>query len=268
MLLKFNFNLERFFMKTTLYCVLGLLLGLTAPPIQTFAREVPSAPATYVFDETGSLSGEARQRVESDLNQFDTETTHQVVVALFQSLEGDDLNDFTNRVFQQWKIGQAKIDNGVLLAIFLKDRKLRIEVGYGLEPVLTDVRSKRIIEDVIKPELRQGNIDQAVIRGTHALFETIRNPNADHHTKPRRTSVASLMPAILFWVCLYLLIRQLQNAQAGTHIGGFRRRDGSWRIDTRVGGGFGDFGGGGGGFGGGFSGGGGRSGGGGASGSW
>lgn len=259
--------------------LLGLVSAFSLGETLAQAREIPRAPDTYVYDETAKLAPETRARLASELARFYETTSQQIVVAVFRSLEGEEVSDFTNRVFQAWKIGQQQKDNGALLAIYLDDRKLRIEAGYGLEPVLTDARSKRIIEAVIKPELKNGDLDRAVILGARAIVETIKNPDAAPAAAPkRRVRVLNGTPLMIFyWVLLFLFIRWLSGTQQGTHIGGVRRGRSSGSGWSSGGGGFGGggFGGSsggggwsGGGGGGGFSGGGGRSGGGGASGSW
>src|SRR3989338_2699027 len=106
------------------------LIGITHP---LFALEIPERPAGYVTDEAGLLSPPVRQRLEYRLADYERKTTNQVVVAAFPSLEGESLEDFSIRLAEKWKIGQAGRDNGAIFLIFKADRKMRIEVGYGLE---------------------------------------------------------------------------------------------------------------------------------------
>jgi len=135
------------------------------------ALDVPKRPQGYVSDYAGLLSSGARLQLEEKLRQFEEETTNQVVVAIFPSLEGGSLEDFSIRLAEAWKVGQKEKDNGVILLIFKEDRALRIEVGYGLEGALPDATSKLIIENEIIPQFREENFAEGVERGVQAIIE-------------------------------------------------------------------------------------------------
>src|SRR6185295_12628307 len=113
--------------------------------------DMPAAPAARVNDYAGLLDSGGKAAIESKLAAFESESSNQIVVAIFPSLDGESLEDFTNRLFERWKLGQTKLDNGVLLAIYTQDRKARIEVGYGLEHVLTDAKARLVLEDELSP---------------------------------------------------------------------------------------------------------------------
>ena len=118
------------------------------------ALEIPPPSGNYVNDYASLLSPEARERLEQRLRKLGAETSTQIIVATFPSLEDESLEDFTNRMYEAWRIGQKDNDNGVLLAIFVNERKVRIEVGYGLEGALPDALSGRIIRDEFVPQFR------------------------------------------------------------------------------------------------------------------
>jgi uncharacterized protein len=197
----------------------------------------------------------------------DLNSGNQVLVATFSSLEKEDLVDFTNRLFKKWNPGQKGRDNGVILAIFLKERKIRIETGYGLEPILTDASSKRIIETAIKPEFKAGNYGDGLIAGCRAILEIIGSPRPDASPSIRKTPSPSRSSKVrdLVWapVWIFLFWLFIRNNFFRRRNITFRSGGSSWGSSS----GFGGLGGGGFG-GGGFSGGGGSSGGGGASGDW
>lgn len=252
--------------------VLFLYFGLFFQVFPAEGKPVPRSPAQYVYDESGEVR--SLHEVSQFLSQWEKKSTQQVVIAVFQSLEGQDLVDYTHRVFQEWKIGQSGKDNGVLVAFYLQDRKIRIEVGYGLESVLTDAHSKRLIESQIIPAMRSGGVDLAVRTAAQALvLHLARDRNAEAvsvQTKRIRGPFPILLQlAILIGTLfLYFLIFRISRIMppSGYHWGPThsRRRSSGiyWGGSSPSGGGFG-----GGGFGG-FSGGGGMSGGGGASGRW
>jgi uncharacterized protein len=150
-----------------------LFLFLTFPN-SAAALEVPKHPEGYVSDYAGMLSPSAKTQLEERLRQFESETSNQVVVVTFSSLEGEVLEDFSIRLAEAWKIGQKEKDNGVILLIFKEERKIRIEVGYGLEGALPDATAKLIIENEIVPRFREGKFDEGIEKAIEAIFVAIR----------------------------------------------------------------------------------------------
>ncbi len=134
------------------------------------ALEIPDRPAARVNDYANLLSSSASSRLESALADFEKETSNQVVVAIFKSLEGASLEDFSIKLAEKWKVGTQKNDNGVVLLIFKEDRAVRIEVGYGLEGALPDAISKRIIQNEIVPAFRGGDFDGGVEKAVQAII--------------------------------------------------------------------------------------------------
>lgn len=270
--------------------------GLASPN-----KQIPPPPTYYVLDEPHLLNQQATRALQALLIEHDRATGEQIVVAIFNSLDGEDLNDFTNRVFQKWEIGQREQDNGVLLAIFNQDHKARIEVGYGLEPKLTDVKSSRILRDYLIPGMKAGQPAEAVTQSALQILQTLESPLVQNGRAQQilrsggvlRQNINSSQPLSVMkggwivWLFLGLVLMTIvshiiSSAEATfTRAGWYRPRP--WRRrwwddddygGPRSGGGgfFGGWGGGGGGWGsgggGGYSGGGGRSGGGGASAGW
>ena len=114
------------------------LLAVSAPGAVSAALPIPPSPDRRVSDFAGALAPADRDRLEARLVERERTSRNQVVVAIFRSLQGESLEDYSVRLAEKWKIGQKGLDNGVIFLIFLEDRKMRIEVGYGLEGVLTD----------------------------------------------------------------------------------------------------------------------------------
>ena len=244
----------------------GILLACS---LTVHALEIPPPSGNYVNDYASLLSPEARERVEQRLRKFAAETSTQVVVATFPSLEDESLEDFTNRMYVAWRIGQKENDNGVLLAIFVNERKVRIEVGYGLEGALPDALSGQIIRDEFVPHFRAGNPEQGIESTVIAIEKAVRGEYTAPEKKPEK--FPTVLSLLLMLFLLYFMYRL--NKRGGFTIGPMPRGRDRWGGGGYYGGGWGGssggFGGGGGGGGfGGFSGGGGSSGGGGASGSW
>lgn len=116
----------------------------------------------YINDNAGLLSPQAKSELEAKLAQLEKDTTAQVFVATVKSLEGDSIEDYASRLFEKWKIGQKDKDNGVLFLVALDDRKMRIEVGYGLEPVITDGRAGRIRDDDVLPLFKSNDYEGGI----------------------------------------------------------------------------------------------------------
>ena len=244
------------------FAVAALVLAAAGPAL---ALELPGAPTGRVNDYAGALPADARARLEAQLAGYAHGVTRQVAVAIFKSLDGEALDDFTVRLAQKWKIGNKKTDDGVLMALFLDDHKMRIEVGYGLEDRLPDARCAQIIRDTMVPKLRTNDVEGAVREGLTAIQAAVGGPawaGQDEPLAARRgqpeqslLSKTVFIALVILFVLLFLWLRSRGGGRGG---GG-----GMW-----IGGSSGWSSSGGSSSGGGFSGGGGDFGGGGASGSW
>lgn len=126
-----------------------------------------------VVDEANVLSNVTVQQLESILKTHEDSTTNQIVVLVIPSLNGEILEEYSLKVAETWAIGQKGTDNGVLLLIAIEDRKMRIEVGYGLEGDLTDALASRIIRNEIAPNFRQGDYDQGITAGVNGIINAI-----------------------------------------------------------------------------------------------
>lgn len=151
------------------------------------ALDVPTLQ-NRVTDLAGLISSATLHRLESQLQTFERETSNQIAVLIIPSLEGESLEDYSHRVAETWKLGQQGKDNGVLLLIAKNDRKLRIEVGYGLESSLTDALSNHIIQNEIVPYFKSGDFETGIAQGVTTIIGAIQNtyqpdldadPNAD-----------------------------------------------------------------------------------------
>jgi uncharacterized protein len=165
-------------------------------------REVPDYQG-YVNDYALMMSPEVRAKLESALQSFDLSDSTQVAILTVDSLDGDPLEDFSIRVVDQWKIGQQGKDNGVLFLAVKNDRKMRIEVGRGLEHVLTDLAAGRIIDSVVAPRFKAGRFDEGFEAGALAIIQTTRGeytPEAGG-----RTGQGEGQPPLLFKYLFFVL---------------------------------------------------------------
>ncbi len=152
----------------------------TPPNEAIAAARLPAAPTYSVLDEPQVLSERARIALETLLVEHERITGQKIVVAIFKSLNGNDLNDWTNRVFAAWKVGQREEDDGALLAVYWQEQQARIEVGYGLEDDLTDAKAHDLLETYLTPELKAGHtaghLDRGVTRAVFQILQTIDSP--------------------------------------------------------------------------------------------
>ncbi|MEK7701757.1 MAG: TPM domain-containing protein, partial [candidate division NC10 bacterium] len=125
------------------------------------------------------LSRAERERLESKLAERERATGAQVAIAIFRSLEGESLEDVANRLFQQWRLGRKGLDDGVLLVVFVNDRKLRLEVGYGLEAVVPDAAAGRIIREAITPRFREQRWAAGLEAAVDAVYARIASQKGD-----------------------------------------------------------------------------------------
>ena len=134
---------------------------------------VPSSPINWVSDFAGILNQQEIDTMNKLIADLEKETTAELAVAIIKSLNGKNIEMYSNELFTEWGIGKKEKNNGVLLLISMDDRKLRIEVGYGLEKVITDVVASDIINEVIVPYFKQNNYSQGTYEGVKAIAEKI-----------------------------------------------------------------------------------------------
>ena len=152
-----------------------LLFGalLVCAAAWTLALDVPKLQSR-VTDLAGVLTPEQATGLETKLKELETTDSTQIAVLVIPGLQGESLEDYSVRVASAWRLGEKGRDNGALLLVAMKERKLRIEAGYGLEPTLTDARSRRIIQDEILPRFRQGDFYGGIDAGVTAMMQVVR----------------------------------------------------------------------------------------------
>ena len=154
--------------------VLALLFVLFA----TFAHAaetIPPAPRDHFNDYASVVRADTARQLNNELTQFERDTSNQLVVAIFPHMQSDSsIEDYTVRVAQAWRVGQKERKNGAVLFIFSLDRKLYVQVGYGLEGVLPDALCKQIVENEIAPRFRSGDFDGGLTAGVRAMMAAVR----------------------------------------------------------------------------------------------
>jgi uncharacterized protein len=231
------------------------------------ALAVPPTPHAWFTDYAGVVGSQQAGAIDARLQDLERRTGHQVIAVIFPSLEGEPLEDFTIRCAEAWRVGRKSLDDGMIFFAFLKDRRMRLEVGYGLEDKVPDAIAERLLDETVKPYFARQDYGGGILALTAALDKVFHGEPVPPHKEERRHAPAG--QAGLIVLILVMMFVQGILRRRGVGAGRGRRRGifwgGPW-WGGFGGGGFGGFGGGGGG--GGFSGGGGSFGGGGASGSW
>jgi len=253
----------------------GVLLALA------LTLQLPTAPTARVNDYADLLTLDERQRLESDLAGREQATGTQMAIAIFRSLADLRLPDGTTpatieelsiRLAEKWRIGQKGLDNGIILVVLVDDRKLRFEVGYGLEPVIPDIVAGGIIREAIAPHFRERRYAAGLAAAVQEVYRRIEaGPQKAAARKPE--GFAWPVSGFLFLIVIVAIMLSMEASRSRRFVGrrGYTAGRRGWMGPVIFPGGFGGGGGGwssGGGSGGGFSGGGGSFGGGGASGSW
>jgi len=179
-----------------------------------------------VNDYAGVLPAEARRQLESRLAAREGSTGVQMVIAVFPSLEDETPADYGTRLFEKWKVGDKRLDNGLLLLVFVREHRIWMVTGYGLEPVLTDAVVSQIIRDVIAPRLREQGYAAGLQAGIDAVFARLPSRGAPP-APPHRTFGASpwtLGLLVLFGIVgLFLLREAMGGGRASGYTAGGRR---------------------------------------------
>jgi len=193
--------------------VSSFLLGLDVPPLRG-----------RVNDLAGMLPSDRAQALDERLAAFERDTGHQIAVLTIPSLQGDALESFSIRVAEAWKVGQRGFDNGAILLVVRDDRKLRIEVGYGLEGVLPDAIANRIINEVIVPRFRENDYSGGIEAGVNTILQVTKGEplpeSARKSTKGTASRAPSLLTALTMTAILALFIGMTQRRLVGGAFGG------------------------------------------------
>ncbi|CAM4075554.1 MULTISPECIES: TPM domain-containing protein [Flavobacterium] len=258
-------------MTNLIFKIIKFLLGITLLLMHFvgFSQyDIPEKPSsqTSVYDYAGVLSESEKAQLENKLVKFSDSTTTQIVIVTINDLKGEDIGLLTPNWAQKWGIGQADTDNGILVLLSKKDRKIWISPGYGLEHKLTAGINGELIRNVIIPEFKAGSYYNGLDKGTTAIFEVIKGTYKGERKRNSKGSNFPIFIFILFFIILIILISRNKNNRGG---GSGGRHGGPDLMDIIIlsslgrGSGGGSFGGGssgggfgGGGFGGGFGGGG------------
>ena len=166
-------------------------------------------------DEAGLLSPSTVGQLEVILKGYRDSTSNQIALYIIPTLDGDDIDDYSNRVFKEWKLGDEKKDNGVLWLIAVNDRKQRIEVGLGLEGNLTDALSSRINRNEVAPYFREGNYDAGIQAGLTGIMKAIQGTYVNEDPPRRKSKKRSPIATILIFIVLIIIMSRRKGGGGG-----------------------------------------------------
>lgn len=197
-------------------------------PVFVFGYQNPGPPAGYVNDFAGMLTSDQRQSLETKISNFEQETSNELSVVTIPSLNGDSIENFAVKLFEDWDMGKKGKDNGVLLLIARDDRQMRIEVGYGLEGALTDADSFWIIQKALRPAFQGGDYYGGINAGVNAIisiikgeFRSDRNQSAENITSAAGSYIFFfLWLAWIFFVWTGSVLARSKSWWGGGVVGG------------------------------------------------
>ncbi len=254
-------------MQRFLICLCLLVASIAARA----AEKIPAAPIRYFNDYALTVKPETAERLNSRLEEFEKTTSTQIVAAIFPKMQSDSsVDEYAQRLYQAWKIGQKGTDNGVLMLVFIQNHKIWIQTGRGSEGALPDATCKDIVADQMTPRFKQGDFDGGITAGVESVMQALKGEykgtGTTRYDREHARNRGGGIPFAVLIVLAFLILPMILRGRGG--LGGLLYYG---LTQGGGGGGFGSIGGdrgggsGGGGF---FSGGGGSSGGGGAGGSW
>jgi len=182
----------------------------------SYALDVPKLQG-HVNDYANMISPAAKAELEKELNSFEQTDSTQIVILTIPSLEGEVLEEFSVKAAESWKIGQKGKDNGVIFLVSKQDKKIRVEVGRGLEGPLTDLTAGRIVDLVIKPSFKRGDFDGGFVAGVHSLIDAARGEfKADkNHLPKQKDAIHSFLTLLIFGGIVLLFIGSMSRIFGG-----------------------------------------------------
>ncbi len=210
-------NIRPYPFYVTASLVFGLFFVLSVLfPIPSYALDVPKLQG-YVNDYAGMISPQKKAELEGELASFERTDSTQIIILTVPSLEGDAIEDFGIKVAEAWRIGQKGKDNGVIFIVAREDKKMRIEVGRGLEGRLTDLMAGRVIDLVVKPRFKRGDFDGGFVAGVSSLVDATRGEFKAERNQPSRKHERSsrLLTLLIFGGIAMLVLGSMSRVLGG-----------------------------------------------------
>lgn len=193
--------MKKFLVRIILICIF-LFVGIQS----VGAYYNPGTPTGFVSDYTGTLSDDQIQQLDGKLTQFEQGSGNEISVVMISGLDGDSIENFAEQLFTEWGIGKKEADNGVLVLVVKDDHKMRIEVGYGLEGVLTDAQSSWIINQTMKPAFQVGDFNRGLSEAVDRIVSATKGevvPSTQQNEKSKYNW--SYIIYVVFFVIMWLV---------------------------------------------------------------
>lgn len=202
------------------YCALFIAILIAQVAFGQFT--IPKKPAleTSVYDYAKLLSESQKRALESKLIKYSDSTSTQIVIATVETIHGEEISFIGANWAHEWGIGQEKEDNGIFILLAKEERRITIQTGYGIEHLLTDAFSRRIIENMIIPEFRKGDYYSGLDRGTYAIFEVLNGTYK--YDKPKESESSGIPTFVVILIIFFILIVVFSNKKNGS--GGNKRK--------------------------------------------
>lgn len=172
----------------------------------------PGKPTGYINDFANIISDGTQADLEAKLTQFFKESSVQIAVVTVPTLGDEVIEYYAVKLFEEWGIGNKDKDTGILFLVALNERKLRIETGYGIEGALTDVEANAIINQVVVPEFKQGNMEAGIVKGAEAIIGTVKGEVEYTETKSNAKNYEIIV--IIVWFCIYFIFSILARSKS------------------------------------------------------
>ena len=195
------------------------IIGFCFLALNLFSKDIPPVPNPTIFvnDYANALQAQERTALEQKLYDYFKQTSTQIVIVIDQSLEGDDAFGYSQKLAQSRGIGEKEKDNGLLIYVALAERKMRIQVGYGLEGAMTDAISKRIIDGILKPNFKEQNYYNGFNEATDAIIKTIAG---EGFTNDRKANKEKTPWGLIIIIAIVLIAVFLRGGKGGRRGGG------------------------------------------------
>lgn len=182
---------------------------------------IPERPQRFtpVSDLAGVLTSQEELVLSEKIKRFEDSTSAQLAIVIIPSLEGDEISDLSQRWAQKWELGQKGKDNGILILVAIQDRKMRIEVGYGFESRITDLESKDIINEILKPNFKQNYFYNGFDQALNELFEQILSEKDGISAKAKSSKNDGFSTLIIIAIIIFVVITFLRNRKNTYHGG-------------------------------------------------
>ncbi|MDP3763268.1 MAG: TPM domain-containing protein [bacterium] len=197
------------------------LIALLLLPTLTLAYTSPGKSSGFVNDFAEILKPETVSSLNRKLEQFSKDTGNEIVVVTILKLEDETIETYAEKLFQEWGIGKEKKDNGLLLLVSIEDRAVRIEVGYGLEPLVTDIGSGRIIREILTPAFQAEDFDGGIMRALDTIIKLIGGEEMPNNSDSISKDWFEFFPYVIFFL-IYLgaILGRSKSWWAGGIVGG------------------------------------------------